>query len=286
MSTTYGFKKRETRLMAGFKYTLAILMGMLRSSLGAAWSMARVWLEYGYTLLIGQRQTCEARNKRGKYSQCGNVLFPVWECFIPNVGIKFSLNPHILRSLLFLMLVLGGKAWGQDYSGTYYIASGGKSSGNGNSYTYSPSNPSNNFYLCPTEGWCYYKAPNDFWPSNTDEANKTMPFLTTYKCRSTAYHDNDASDAVWIIKKVKKVDNTEYYYIKQKETGRYLVSNGQIRTTGNKGQDRIRVHLENLGTVAESDLDDKALFSIDYDNICWRISPKDLTNSLSTKLVV
>ena len=237
--------------------------------------MARVWLEYGYTLLTGQRQTCEARNKRGKYSQCGNVLFPVWECFIPNVGIKFSLNPHILRSLLFLMLVLGGKAWGQDYSGTYYIASGGKSSGNGNSYTYSPSNPSNNFYLCPTEGWCYYKAPNDFWPSNTDEANKTMPFLTTYKCRDGVY---DASKAVWIIKKVKKVDNTEYYYIKQKETGRYLVSNGQIRTTGNKGQDRIRVHLENLGTVAESDLDDKALFSIDYDNICWRISPKDLTN--------
>ena len=79
MSTTYGFKKRETRLMAGFKYTLAILMGMLRSSLGAAWSMARVWLEYGYTLLTGQRQTCEARNKRGKYSQCGNVLFPMWE---------------------------------------------------------------------------------------------------------------------------------------------------------------------------------------------------------------
>ena len=26
------------------------------------------------------------------YSQRGNILFPVWEYFVPNVGIIFSLN--------------------------------------------------------------------------------------------------------------------------------------------------------------------------------------------------
>ena len=181
-----------------------------------------------------------------------------------------------LRSLLLLLMMMVGvnSVWGQtDYSGTYYIASGGLGQKNNTGaadtrYTYNPFDPSNNFYLCPTEGWCFYKPDNDFSNDGTTYPN---PFLTTYKCRSTAYHNNDASDAVWII---KKAPNSDYYYIIQKSTGRYLVSNGVIRTTSS-GQDRIRVHLE---TVAESNLDDKALFSIDYDNICWRISPKDLTD--------
>ena len=184
----------------------------------------------------------------------------------------------IKKTLMVLMVTFGiNVSWGQeDYSGTYYIASGGLGQKNNTGtddtkYTYNPSDPSNNFYLCPTEGWCFYKPDNDFSNDGTTYPN---PFLTTYKCRSTAYHNNNASDAVWII---KKAPNSDYYYIIQKSTGRYLVSNGQIRTTGNKGQDRIRVHLE---AIAEGDLDGKtqALFSIDYDNSCWRISPIDLTD--------
>ncbi len=45
MSTTYGIKKQVTRLMAGSSHTLSLLMSMLRVSLEAAWSMARVWLK-------------------------------------------------------------------------------------------------------------------------------------------------------------------------------------------------------------------------------------------------
>ena len=178
--------------------------------------MARVWLEYGYTLLTGQRQTCEARNKRGKYSQCGNVLFPVWECFIPNVGIKFSLNPHILRSLLFLMLVLGGKAWGQDYSGTYYIGSDGNAATVNNKntteeYTYDVDNPSTNFYLVPASD----PVQNNNKDAYFDGATGEKPFLTTYKT-------GHVNEALWVLTKVTDTDGT-YYYIMHAETKKYVI---------------------------------------------------------------
>ncbi|UKK47955.1 chitobiase/beta-hexosaminidase C-terminal domain-containing protein [Prevotella sp. E9-3] len=176
----------------------------------------------------------------------------------------------IVMALLMLMGTTG--TWGQtDYSGTYYIASGGKSSGNGNSYTYDSSNPSNNFYLCPTEGWCYYQATNDF--TDTDNG---QPFLTTYKCRSAAYHSGNASDAIWII---EKAPASNYYYIIQKSTGKYLVSNGQIRTTDNP--DRIRVHLE---TIANPETEgNKVLFEFNSPSGTYiEISPKGITDGTSS----
>ena len=122
MSTTYGIKKQVTRLMAGSSHTLSLLMSMLRVSLEAAWSMARVWLK-----------------------------------------------PRVAISLL-LMLTLGNSSvWGQDYSGVYYIAS----------VNYNAGTTADNYYLCPTEGWCYYQATDDF--TGTDNG---QPFLTTYQCRA------------------------------------------------------------------------------------------------------
>lgn len=141
--------------------------------------------------------------------------------------------------------------WGQDYSGVYYIASGGKAQANGSGYTYNSSNPANNFYLCPTEGWCFYQATNDF--TGTDNG---QPFFTTFKCRTNDYHSGDPSDAIWTIEKAPE-PNSNYYYIKQTSTGKYMLSNGQIRTSTNA--DRIRVHLE----AVTGDLDDKALFAIE-----------------------
>ena len=196
----------------------------------------------------------------------------------------------IKKTLLMVLMVTFGTtvSWGQDYSGTYYIASGGRGENNNqnatNKYTYNPSTPSNNFYLCPTEGWCYYQDSDDFWPSNTADENKTMPFLTTYKCRSASYHDGDASDAVWII---KKAPNSDYYYIIQKSTGRYLVSNGQIRTTNNP--DRIRVHLQPFSSEALAAAQgDKVLFEIVISSLSTststyiEISPKGITDGTST----
>ena len=66
-------------------------------------------------------------------------------------------------SLLLLMLTWGaGPAFAQteDYSGTYYIATVG----------YIKPNITEKFYLCPTEGWAYYKPTNDF--------NKNLPANT------------------------------------------------------------------------------------------------------------
>ena len=125
-----------------------------------------------------------------------------------------------------------------DYSGVYYIGSVGYNSGT----------PNANYYLCPTEGWCYYYPVNDFC-SDTVPDN---PFLTTYKCKGTNTYD--ATKAVWTI---EKAPNSNYYHIKQTKTGKYLLCNGQIRTTDNA--DRMRVHLE----AVTGELDDKALFAIE-----------------------
>ena len=147
-----------------------------------------------------------------------------------------------------------------DYSGTYYIASVG--------YDRNPANK-NNFYLCPTEGWCSYKATDDF------EAGDNMPFLTTFKCKSNGYHSGNASTAVWYVEKHPALN---YYYIKQASTGRYLTSNGTINTTNNP--DRMRVHLE---SVAQENLDDKELFTIEAYSTYLTISPKGVVGGAADR---
>ena len=145
-------------------------------------------------------------------------------------------------SLLFMLLITSA-AWGQassDYSGTYYIGTAG----------YNASNPANNYYLCPTEGWIYYK-PTNKW--STDGTTYPNPFLTTYKCKTNNYHSGNSSTAVWYV---EKHPTQNYYYIKHASDGKYVLSNGQIDGTTNAN--RMRVHLE----AVTGEPDDKALFSI------------------------
>ena len=160
-----------------------------------------------------------------------NVYSKLTDMFKHNIK-----GTYILRSIFLLLTLMtfgAGNALAQDdLSGIYYIASGGKGEANSGSYNYNSSTPSNNFYLCPTEGWCFYQATDDFSSSDTG-----MPFLTTYKCRAGGY---DATKAIWVI---EKAPNSDYYYIKQYSTGKYLVANGVIRTTKD-GWDRMRIHLE------------------------------------------
>ena len=162
--------------------------------------------------------------------------------------------------LLLLMLFGSTSVWGQtDYSGTYYIASVG----------YNVANTTTNYYLCPTEGWCYYQATDDFTGTDND-----MPFLTTYQCRNGVY---DATKAVWIIEKAP-APNSSYYYIRQAITGRYLTSNGTIRTTGNA--DRMRIHLE---AIEPENLDDKELFTIAVYSTYLTISPKGVVGGAANR---
>lgn len=140
--------------------------------------------------------------------------------------------------LLFLMLVFGDvNVWGQtDYSGTYYIGT----------VTHSTESTTNNFYLCPTEEYYYYQSTSPYY---TNEDND-MPFLTTYKCRSTEGYDE--RKALWVIEKHPSLD---CYYIKHAIDGKYLTYNAGFFS--NKG--RVRFHLEDSPSN-----NDYALFFINY----------------------
>ena len=176
---------------------------------------------------------------------------------------KMAKLKHIRRLITLLALLAPLTVWGQtDYSGVYYIGSVG----------YNAGSPSTNYYLCPTEDWCFYKAPDDFDGDGTTYPN---PFLTTFKCKTNGYHSGDSRDAIWIVEKHPTKD---YYYIRQASTGRYLTSNGTIRTTGNA--DRMRVHLE---AIAPEDLDDKELFTIAEYSTYLTISPKGVVGGAADR---
>lgn len=164
---------------------------------------------------------------------------------------------RLLAVLLILLAGTAGMRAQTDYTGVYYIGSVG----------YNANNTSTNYYLCPTEGWCYYKPTDDF----TGDDNG-MPFLTTHQCRDGVY---DARKAVWII---EKHPAQNYYYIKRALDGKYMVSNGTIRTTGNA--DRMRVHLED---VAPENLDDRALFAIEPYSTYLTISPKGVVGGATNR---
>ena len=160
---------------------------------------------------------------------------------------------------LLLFLVLGsGNVWGQtpDYSGTYYIKS-----------VSTNKQTTGDYYLCPTEGWAFFVS-DDTNPGTVQGDDNGKPFLTTYHCKNGDY---DVTKAVWNI---EKGPESEYYYIKQTKTGRYMVSNGPICSNAN----RARVHLEEINNP--EDLDDKALFKIYlYNNEYLVIQPKGITGS-------
>lgn len=169
---------------------------------------------------------------------------------------KRYINNILTKILTLTLLLLAGAnvAWGQtDLSGVYYIGS----------KDWKLANTSTNYYLCPTEGWCYYKATDDF--TSTDNG---QPFITTYQCRNGVY---EANKAVWIIEKHPSED---YYYIKHAIDGKYLVFNGQIRTTSNS--DRMRVHLESMTSPG-----DNTLFSITANGTGYNIKPKDFEKHLT-----
>ena len=230
MKTIYESRKRAKREMTGSTHTLPILFeyawSMARSRLEAACKQPRSRLEYGWSM-------AKAWLKRDDGS--------------------FAATLRLAMTML-LLLALGSSVWGQtDYSGVYYIGTAG----------YNANTPADNYYLCPTEGWIYYK-PDDKW--SDDGTTYPNPFLTTYKCKTNSYHSGNSNDAIWYVEKHPTLN---YYYIRHASDGKYVISNGQIDGTSNAN--RMRVHLE---AVAPEVLDDKALFSI-YPYSTWMaIMPK------------
>lgn len=221
----YVYKKQVTKLMAASSLLLASLMSMLRRSLEGGYSEAKGCLKRYFCPLTA--------NILPSYSEKASLSQR--EGFSLIVKSRFAI-------FVFLMLILGsGSVWGQDYSGVYYIGTAG----------YNAGTPNNNFYLCPTEGWIFYKPDNKWSDDGTTYPN---PFLTTYKCKTNAYHSGNPNDAIWYVEKHPTLN---YYYIRHASDGKYVMSNGQIDGTSNAN--RMRVHLE---AVLPENLDDKALFSI------------------------
>ena len=232
MSTTYGIKKQVTRLMAGSSHTLSLLMSMLRVSQEAAWSMARVWLEYAYTHRTGGQTPCaevclETKN-----------LFPYGEQNIPTLGTKHSQPGNktgfrLLVSLL-LMLVLGSvSVWGQThpYAGVWFM----KVKKNLNYYMVPAANPQVTTANHVNE--------DAYFSSNysTQAGDPEKPFVTTYQTSGDL-------NSIWIFVPVSGENN--YYYIVHAKTGKYVKYQQYL-----SGDNACRkfVHLETMVTPGETE---------------------------------
>ena len=161
---------------------------------------------------------------------------------------------QLLLTLLFLISGLVG-SWGQDYSGTYYIAFYGNST-SGDIYL---DELDKNYYLCPTEEWIYYDfkdTKDDFTTTDT-----SRPFLTTYQWLKQATYD--INKIKWTITK-----NGQYYNLCN-GSGKYLVANGSINTS--TSGNRLRVHLEETNPSTN----DNTNFTITKLNGYFFISPKN-----------
>ena len=233
------YEKGVTRNQQAYSHTIAILMSMLRVWLEYGWSMARVWLKYAspttrFLLPFSSKRAELERRLVGH-----EITTHSWRDY-GSLMTRLRLTISML-----LMLTLGsGNVWGQDdYSGTYYIKSASANK-----------NTDGDYYLCPTKNWYLYKATNSYEDDTDNNDDNGQPFLTTYQCKNGVY---DASKAVWDV--VKHPTETNCYYIIQRKTGRYMVSNGQIGTNAN----RMRVHLEAVAdATALANLGDLALFEI------------------------
>ena len=234
------YEKGVTRNQQASSHTLAILMSMLRVWLEYGWSMARVWLKYASPTTRFLRPFSSKRAELERRLVGHEITTHSWRDY-------GSLMTRLRLTIsLLLMLTLGsGSVWGQtsDYSGTYYIRSESTNK-----------NTNGDYYLCPTKNWYLYKATNSYEDDTDDNDDNGQPFLTTYQCKNGVY---DASKAVWDV--VKHPTETNCYYIIQRKTGRYMVSNGKIGSDAN----RMRVHLEAVAdATALANLGNLALFEI------------------------
>ena len=260
------YEKGVTRNQQASSHTLAILMSMLRVWLEYGWSMARVWLKYASPTTRFLRPFCSKRAELERRLVGHEITTHSWRDY-------GSLMTRLRLTIsLLLMLTLGsGSVWGQtsDYSGTYYIASYAKvPDSNPAQYVYDPANPTNqdNYYLCPSDGWIYYKKENKW---TADKASSDGPFLTTFKCRTDAYNNyGGMNNAKWVITK-----HGDYYAFYHTGTNKHMVLSGQISGCG---ADRMRVHLEEISSPENPG--DNALFAIAPQDHGLSIAP----NTIST----
>ena len=183
--------------------------------------------------------------------------------------VSCSTRLRLVVSLL-LMVTLGvGTTWGQDYSGTYFIASDGEARAVNNKntvedYAYDEGTPATNYYLVPA-GDPVQTNENDAY---FDGTTREKPFLTTFKTGL-------ANEAIWVVTKVTDDDGT-FYYIKHAETGKYVIFEKFF--PNNDSWRRKCLHLD--GTTAS----EAGKFIITYNatNKYYNIKPKNPINKNGT----
>ena len=129
--------------------------------------------------------------------------------------------------LLLLMLVLGvNTAWGQDYSGVYYIANDNSASGSDDGTNYSSATDAKKYFLVPADNPQQGDFRDAWYSPNhaTTPGVQAKPFLTTYKTNKDAAAvpsgvTNRAYNSIWIVKKT----NDNYYYVIHAATGKYVI---------------------------------------------------------------
>ena len=243
MNKEYGYTKQAESNHQGSRHTLAILLSKLRSSLEAAWSKARVRLEYAYSMLM----TTFLRPFSSKRAELERRLASDEITARPSRDYGSSLTRLRLVVSMLLLLTLGsGNVWGQtDYSGTYFIA-------NGNGY--SSTNAANNFYLVPATNANYA----------TDQ-----PHLTTSKT-------GQVLNCCWQI-----VKNGDYYRIIHVADGKYLTANPAMDGTSGNDVGRLRVHLQEFADIA-ADTDGNTLFNIVLNSKGgYNIRHKDMSDKIN-----
>ena len=260
MNKEYGYTKQAESNHQGSKHTLAILLSKLRSSLEAAWSKARVRLEYAYSM---PTVCLETRN-----------LFPYGEQNIPTLGTKHSqpgnktgflrpfsskraeLERRLLVSLL-LMLVLGSTSvWGQTKvsDGIYYIQN----------------NATNKGYL---------------WPSVTTNTTTDYRYLTTSLATSAEAVDNvndvsypahDKSYSHWVVKNV----TGGYIQLINPRLNKYVVIR-QFPKANNTKSNEYGDRDVWLADEASAETVDYTYFVLNNDNSPYKISPKAGLNGVN-----
>ena len=207
------FRKGAGSEQQGSKQALGLLLEQLRSSLGAGKEQLRsslgackVITSQGVCPPVSTRYYGHTREMAGTTQAFGKLmsLATTWLLLGYTLGTPWvHLGKDMGRvwvryALLVLMMVVGvSEMWGQDtdYSGTAYIAFFHRDKGG-----YSATDPTDNFYLCPTKDWIYYQSTSPYYTATSNNQS----FLTTFKYRSGATDPStgdpyDEREAKWTL---------------------------------------------------------------------------------------
>lgn len=260
----------------------ATLRPLVREWLEYAWSMARVCLETRNLFPYGEQNIPTLGTKHSQPGNKTGFLRPfsskraelerrlASDEITSRPSRDYGSCPTRLRlvmSLLLMLIVGSSSVWGATINfnlpnGYYYL---GNDAGDNGVPAYDGSNFEANFYMCPA----YSATVNE---QNYLGGDSEKPLITTFK----SFFDADKNQgktyswAVWYIEAATD-DNADYFYIKHRDSGKYLIANDNTSPKAN----RRRV---NLGPTSEPGNDCLFRIQSDDEGVTYYISSKTKDN--------